>query len=137
MWSAERFISAVAILCRSKLRIDGDHVHDAHALVERVQGDGGKPHRLFVGDGDEDVPLLARAARPDRLGLDGAPVRLVETGEDRLTEDRAQRLEDRLPGSQRQLDDGVEVGLPERTDDDRDVHERLTVAAWTPSLASR
>jgi hypothetical protein len=80
-------------------RIDGDHVHDAHALVERVQRDGGKPHRRFVGDGDEDVPLLARAVRPDRVGLDGSPVRLVETGEDRLTEDRAQRLEDGFPGS--------------------------------------
>ena len=99
MWSAERFISCSRDPAPLKRRIDGDHVHDAHALVERVQRDGGKPNRLFVGDGDEDVPLLGWLKLDNLLGLDGTPVRLVETGEDRLTEDCAQRLEDRLPGS--------------------------------------
>ena len=77
MWSAERFISAVGDPAPLKLRIYRDHVHDPHALVEGVQRDGGKPHRLVVGNGDEDVSLAARAARPDRLRLDGSPVRLV------------------------------------------------------------
>src|SRR3954447_14422888 len=115
-----------------KRRIDGDHVHDAHALVERVQRDGGEPNGFPVGDGDEDVPFLARATRPDRLGLDGPPLRLVKAVEDRVTQYCAERIEDRLPGSQRELDDGVEVRVPKRTDDDLGVHRRMTVAVWTP-----
>ena len=44
--------------------IDGDHVHDAHAVVERIQRDGREPDRLPIGDGDEDV--LALVAQLDR-----------------------------------------------------------------------
>jgi hypothetical protein len=52
----------------------------------------------------------------------------VEAAEDRVAQHAAQRLEDRFPRSQRELDDGVEVGLLEGADDDRGGHALVTVA---------
>ena len=80
-------------------------------------GDCRGPDRPLSGDGDKDVMALVHAARAHRLGLGLAPARLMETREDRIAEHLAQRLEDRFPGSQRELDDRVEVGLLERTDE--------------------
>jgi hypothetical protein len=108
--------------------IDGDHVHDAHAFVERAQLDGGESDGPLVVDRDEDIVVDTRATGSNRLGLNRSPVGLVETGKDRVTEDAAQRLENRLPGSQRELDDGVEVGFLERTDINLGGHAMVTVA---------
>ena len=108
--------------------IDGDHVHDAHAVVERVQLDGGESDGPLVVDRDEDIVVETRATGSNRLGLNRSPVGLVETRKDRVAEDAAQRLENRLPGSQREFDDGVEIGFLERTDINRGSHAVVTVA---------
>ncbi len=90
-------------------------VDHAHAFVEGVQRDGGEPDRPSVGDRHEDVALLAQAARPDRLGLVGAPVG-VQAEEDLIAEDFAKRVEDWLPGAERERDDGVKVSFAELAD---------------------
>ena len=86
-----------------------------------------KADRPLVAHGDEDIVLGTRAARADRLRLNGSPVRLMEAGEDRLAEHLAQRLQYRFPRPQREFDEGVEVGILERADDDCGGHATVTV----------
>ena len=78
-------------------RIDGNHVDDAHSLMECVQCDGGEPHGQPLGDRNEGVSFIARATPPYGFRLNRSPVRLVEALEDRVAQDVQQRLEHRLP----------------------------------------
>jgi hypothetical protein len=89
---------------------------NAHALVERVQRDRGEPDGRWSTAATKTSRSSLRAARADRLGLNDSPVRVVEAGEDRVAQDLAHRFEHRLPGTARELDDGVQVGLVKRTD---------------------
>ena len=73
------------------------------------------PTGLSGGERHEDVPLLAQTARPDRLGLVSVPV-AVELEEDLVAEDLAKRVENRLPGAERERDDGVKVFFAELAD---------------------
>src|SRR6059058_2668796 len=92
-------------------RINGDDVDDTHSLVERVECDGGEPHRAAVSDRNEDVPVIARTTRAYGLRLNRLPVRLVEAREDCLAEDMPKRLEHRLPRPQRERDDRFQIRL--------------------------
>jgi hypothetical protein len=92
-------------------RVDSHHVHHAHSLVKCVQGDGGKSDDTPVHDSDEHVALVARARRTHGLALSRPPVRLVETSEDRVAEHPPHRFEHGLPGSKREVDDRLQVGI--------------------------
>ena len=84
--------------------------------MDRVQRNRDEPDGPLVNGGDKDISVLARAARADRVGLNGSLVRVVEAGEDRLAQDLLHRFEHRFPSAERELDDGVQVGLVKRTD---------------------
>ena len=88
--------------------IDTDDVDHPHAFVERVQRNCGEPDRLSVGDGHEDVPLLAQQLDRDRLGLTSAPVR-VQAEKDLVPEDFPNRVEDGLPRPEGERDYRVKV----------------------------
>src|SRR5512133_485968 len=109
--------------------VDADDLDHAHAFVERVQRDCGEPDRLTGGERHENVALLAQTARLHRLGLVGAPVG-VQAEEDLIAEYFAKRVEDRLPGAERERDDGVEVAFAELADLDRVVGHGSAWAGW-------
>lgn len=90
--------------------VDGNHVDDAHPSVKRVEGDRDEADRPPVAHGDEYIALLACAGRPDRVGLTAFPVGM-QPQEDRVAENVPNRVENGLPRSQRERDDGLEVVL--------------------------
>lgn len=65
------------------INVDGNDVHDTHSLMERVERNGGKPHRTPMGNRDEDIPVIARTGRPHRFRLNGTRLWPMEAREDR------------------------------------------------------
>ena len=94
------------------VRVDADDVDDTHSLVERVQRDGNKSNRASAGNGDEDVAVGVRTARPDDFRLVRSPV-WVQADEDVITQDIAHRGEHRCPRAQRELNDRLKVAIAE------------------------
>jgi hypothetical protein len=97
--------------------------------VKRVEHDHGESDRLIVYYRDKNVVILIRTSRPDCFGLNGTPIWLVKTIEDRIAQYLAERLEDGLPGAERELDDGVEVSRLQRADLGLGAHVVQTLAA--------
>src|SRR5215204_405211 len=95
--------------------VDTDDVDPAHAFVKGIQRDRGEPDRPSVGERHEDVSLLAQTARPDRLGLAGAPIGM-QTEEDRVPKNFPNRVEYRCPRPQGERNHGVEVSFAELAD---------------------
>lgn len=124
-----------------EMRVDGDHVHDTHTFVERVECNSDKPHRPPIRSRDKYVSLIARTGGPHSFLLNDFPVWLVEPGKDRVSQDLAHRLEDGLPRPEGEIHDRIQVESFEGANVDSPAHGAHNLAmsqsAVTPESAGK
>jgi hypothetical protein len=99
------------------LWVYSDHVDHSKGLVSVLLEDDEANSMVIGGGRHEGLGVRGDAVAPDSRGLSRPPVRAVEAVEDPGSEDSLEGREHRLPGEERQVYDGVEIGRREGSDD--------------------
>jgi hypothetical protein len=96
------------------LRVHGDHFDHPQRLV-LVLPENGETRHDPVGRGhNERFSAVRETVLSDASGLRCPPLRAVQKAEDGGSENVLERDEDRLPRSQRQVDDSFQIGRRQR-----------------------
>jgi hypothetical protein len=106
--------------------VNANDVDPAHSIVKGVQSNRDEPDGTLLCDGDVNMAVSIGATGSDSFGLVGAPV-WVQPEKHIVAKDLAKGREDRLPGTEGEVNDRLKVAVFELTDPDRPLAHVITV----------